>query len=250
MARSSQALNLSQYPHVLPVPQAEPFFGSGNGTDFYLWNSSLPTEGNIVCTLEPEWRNLTAVCCSPQIGIASQHGCRLGDTPENRDFYTNCTHQVALETRSNDTADVKEQVGLECMAFQQALDKERSDTQYRLSQVGRNTQTVVPKTMPICGSVGLPDRFNFTGQCCQGTEGESNGWQGIGGAPINCYWEDDNNNATAKFKDCLAQFQTWSICTNTTTRRSGSDRSRAVAAGVSHFAAVLVAAGAALAAVV
>lgn len=167
MANSSRTPSLAQFPHVQPVPQGSAFFGPGNGTDYYIFNSSLPTEGSMVCTQDTEWRNLTFVCCAPSIGIRSQTGCRLGDTQENRDFYANCTHQIALESRSDDTADVNAQIDLKCTPFSEFLDKQRTDTASSLSSVGTRIQIATKKKIPICASVGFPDRFNFTGSAAR-----------------------------------------------------------------------------------
>lgn len=240
----------SQNPNVLPIPydDLDPIELRG---EIYFWDTSLPWDNDVVCRtgLANTWLRPTRICCAPLIGTKGSQACRMHNTTENMRYFENCTMQYALEERPDATPQL---LNLTCVSFQTFADITRQQKLNKIAYADRPSKDAnTSAKFALCSTVGDPDRFNYTSDCCKQLEGETVGAiQGGYNAPMYCQSPkaDEDNAFRDGFLTCLRDKDTIGVCGAVTKSSArGRERSAAVAPTAPRLGACLLLAGAGLA---
>lgn len=248
--------DIAKDPDILPVPYNDSDSLRGK-TDEYFWSKNLPSD-NVVCTVGNGGQNTTTyLCCPPDVAIwSSSGGCRMGNTTSNTRYFHNCTLQLWIEEKPGTTA---AQVNSTCLPFETYLNVTRELMRRDLSWIPFGWLTQVNdgvESVPICASVGYPQHFNYTGQCCEKLGGASSLVEGgvvkgdkYSKSPINCYPHTNDPHFEGKFTQCLDDLGTWAVCTqslNKSGQRGTPADPNGATTATTHLGANLLVAGAAL----
>lgn len=144
----------------LPYDPAQPALAGTAEHPVYFYNATLPVEGHIACSTT--FRNVTTLCCPGEIGIWDEGeggaSCRMEDAQQNRDWISNCTHQLWVEHNAGDHI-MARKAAVRCWPMEDKLREREKDRKevLRVSVEGRLG----------CGTLGTFDeKHNFTGECC------------------------------------------------------------------------------------
>lgn len=247
--------DVAQDPNILPIPynESDPL---RNRTDDYFWNKDLPND-TIVCRTGRAnvGGRETWACCPSGLGIyTTSTGCRMSNTTANTAFFANCTLQLELYRDPNATA---AQVNATCVSFETYFNVTRQQRRDWLAdktpgELGLDRSV---DSVPVCASVGNPQRLNYTGQCCARLGGHKTTVEGgvsdtdrSASAAIDCYPRTNDPEFTTRFSECIEDFGTWPVCAQSRDRKENPGTpAQSGAPAASCLGASLLVAGAALA---
>lgn len=213
--------DVAQDPNILPVPHnaSDPI---ASRSDEYFWNKDLPMD-SIVCRAgrANTGATETRACCPKDMGIyTTSIGCRMSNSTENTAFFHNCTMQVAIEGNPGDN-NIAEWLNVTCVPFETYLNVTRQQRYDWLADKGLDELRVDKgvDSVPVCASVGNPQRFNYTGQCCAKLGGDESVVEGgvvegdmEASSAMNCYPRTNDPEFSGKFSKCLVDLGTWPVC--------------------------------------
>lgn len=256
-SRILEPSDVAQDPNIMPVPYNESD-SLRDRTDEYFWSKDLPAD-NIVCTVGDGTDSITtSQCCPPAIGIYSPNGgCRMSNTAQNSAYFHNCTLQLSLEEKPNTTA---ARVNATCVPFETYLnvtrEQRRDEIERRTYDTLKGKARTFMQSVPVCSSVGWPERFNYTGKCCDKLGGDHTMTQGgvlksvrSAHSLMDCYSPKNDSKFPAKFTQCLDDFGTWAVCAESRwkTDNGETDSSSAPDTTMTRMGPGMLVAGAALA---